>query len=179
MLLAVLAATIAGPAEPAPDQLHVFRSSREEMTRYAMAKVCLPMLQDRADLATAVGKNGFRWRLVPDAYALAGAGPNYVKLDARGGCYFRMERGDAPKLREAVLSGLRAAGAAPLADKAFDAGPDSRDSRGKLYRQESYCLDARAADGTPLGVVISSGEGPGPVLQVSLVRDDGRCAAAP
>lgn len=177
MLLALLAAaTIAGPAEPAPDQLRFGRSSREEMTRYAMARVCLPVLQSHADLAAAVGKNGFRWRLVPDAWALAGAGPNFVKLDPRGGCYFRMERGDAPKLREAVLSGLRAAGAAPLADKAFDAGPQSRDSRGHLYRQESYCLDARAADGAPLGLVISSGDGP-PVLQVSLLRDDGRCAA--
>jgi hypothetical protein len=142
-----------------------------------MAKVCLPVLAQGADLAAAVGKNGFKWRLVPGAYALAGAGPNYVKLDDRAGCYFRMDRGDAPKLREAVLSGLRAAGAPPRSDHAFDAGADSRDSRGKLYRQESYCLDAKAPDGVPLGVVISSSESY-PVLQVSLVRDDKRCGGA-
>lgn len=180
MVLALLAAaTLAGPAEPAPDRLRVGRSSHAEMTRFAIAKVCLPVMQGTSDIPTAVGKNGFPWRPVPGAYALLGVTPNQVKLDARGGCYFRMDQGDGPKLREAVLGSLRAAGAPPRADHAFDAGPDSRDNLGKLYRQESYCLDAKAGDGVPLGLVISSGNGPGPVLQVSLVRDDKRCGIAP
>ncbi len=172
----VLAAALAGVvAQPAPDKLRVARSSAVDMTRFAAARVCLPVLKGEASLGDAVGKSGFVWKQVPGSFALVGTTPNYVQLTPRGGCYFRINRGDADKLRLAALSALAAAGAAPLADNAFDSGPGSRDSTGP-FRQERYCLDGEAK-GLPLGVVISTAKGGRrPALQMTLLAaNDGPC----
>lgn len=173
-VLPVLAA-LAIAAQPAPDKLRIARSSAEDMTRFAAAKVCLPVLKGEASLADAVGKSGFVWKQVAGAYALVGTTPNYVQLTPRGGCYFRIDRGDGGKLRLAALSALAAAGAEPLAENAFDSGPDGRDSAGP-FRQERYCLNGEAK-GLPLGVVISTGgTGPRPALQMTvLAANDGPC----
>jgi hypothetical protein len=177
--LAGVVLAVAVAAQPAPERLKLARSSSEDMAGFAAARVCLPIVQGRSTLEAAVKGQGFPWKPVPGAFALYGTTPNQVKVDDRGGCYFRIDHGGGPKLREAVLGALKAADAGPLEYKAFDAGPGSRDARGKLYRQESYCLGAKAANGEPLGLVISSGEGPGPVLQMSLFASGKHCAPEP
>ena len=170
-----LLAAITIAAQPAPDHLRVARSSAEEMARFAAARVCLPVLRGEAGgLQDAVGKSGFAWKRVPGSFALVGTTPNHVQMTPRGGCYFRMDRGDGEKLRLAVLGALTAAGAGPLAENAFDSGPGSRDSAGP-YRQERYCLDGQAKR-LPLAIVISTGARPHPALQMTLLAaNDAPC----
>ena len=101
-----LLAAITIAAQPAPDHLRVARSSAEEMARFAAARVCLPVLRGEAGgLQEAVGKSGFAWKRVPGSFALVGTTPNHVQMTPRGGCYFRMDRGDGEKLRLAVPGG--------------------------------------------------------------------------
>ena len=172
-LTVILVSLLALPAAaaPNPERLRLARSSVEEMTRYAVARVCLPIVTAGVPLESAVAGSAFPWKLVPGAFALYGTSVNYVKLDGRGGCYFRIDHGDREKLRLAVLDALKEAGAPPLADGAFDSGPDGSDSRGGKYRQEHYALEGPGTGGKRLGVVMSTGTAAGPKLQLTLFVD--------
>jgi hypothetical protein len=175
--LILVIATPAGAA-PDPTTLRLGRSSPEEMTRFAAARACLPIIADGVALETTVAGVSFPWRLVPGAFALYGTTPNYVKLDGRGGCYFRIDHGDPAKLRIAVLEALKEAGAPPAVDGAFDSGPDGSTRAGK-YRQEGYCLEGPATAGRALGMVMSTGTAMGPKLQLSLfVAPTAHCGPA-
>jgi hypothetical protein len=171
----ILALATPAMAAPNPAKLRIGRSSPEEMTRFATAHVCLPIVADGAALETTIAGAAFPWKLVPGAFALYGTTPNYVKLDGRGGCYFRIDHGDPAKLRVAVLDALKEAGAPTTTADAFDSGPDGSDGRGK-YRQEGYCLEGPATGGKPLGMVMSTGTAMGPKLQLSVFKAPaGRC----
>ena len=136
------------------------RSSPEEMTRYAVAHACLAVVADGASLQSSVTGSAFPWKAVPGSFALYWTTPDHLKVDDHGGCYFRIDRGDPAKLRLAVLDALNAAGAAP-----------------GRFRQERYCLTGLAAGDRTLVVVISSGTGQRPPLQLSLLAAvDGRCS---
>jgi hypothetical protein len=170
LLTLVLALALAAPAaaSPNPERLRLARSSPEEMTRFAVARVCLSVLVEGTTLETAVAGSGFPWKAPPGSFALNGTAVNHVKLDGRGGCYFRIDRGDHARLRMSVLDALTEAGAPPSTANAFDSGPDGSDGAGK-FRQERYCLVGPATAGKTLGVVISSGTGRRPPLQVTLL----------
>ena len=176
-LTLLLAAILATPAAATsnPDRLLLSRSSPEEMTRYAVAHACLGVVARGASLESAVAGSAFPWKPVPGAFALYGTTPNYVQAKDKGGCYFRIDRGDPAALRLAVLDALKEAGASPSEEGAFDSGPDGADGAGK-FRQERYCLTGPATAGKKLGVVISTGKRR-PPLQVSLfTASDGACA---
>ena len=171
----VLLAALALPGA-APERLRPSRSSADEITRYAVARVCLPVVRDDAPFAEAARTDGFPWKAEPGAFALNGTTPNVVQL--RGpGCYFRIDRGDPDKLRNAVLESLAAAGAPPRTPPLFDSGA----AGGGPHRQEAHCLAAVNRAGQPLAVLISRkvGTSLAPALQVSVYVEAKRCAPAP
>lgn len=175
-----LMAVMAGPAAaaPSPTKLKIARSSPEDMTRFAVAQVCLPIIAKGVGLETAVAGSAFPWKAVPGAFALYGTTVNYVRINPRGGCDFRIDHGNPDRLRVAVIEALAAAGAATVTKNSFDSGPDGHDSSGK-FRQEHYCLAGSGTGGKGLGVEISSGPGVGPKLQVTLSEDTvGPCRSA-
>lgn len=166
----ILMAALAGAA---PEALRPARSSAEQIAGYAMARICLPLVRDGADFDALARKGGSPWRAVPGAYALNGTTPNFVQR--RGdGCYFKIDRGDRDRMRDAILGALASAGAAPREPALFDSGVDG----GGPLRQESHCLLAKNSAGEPLALLISRriGRSAAPSLQASLYPEPKQCA---
>lgn len=168
ILLMLAAATVT----TAPDRLKPARSSPPEMAAYAMAKVCLPLVRDGTPFETLVRGAGSPWKAEPGAWALNGTTPNIVQPRGQG-CYFRIDRGDPDTLRDAVVSAVSAAGAAPREGKSFDSGPV-----GGPLRQEAHCLAATNGAGAPLAMLISrKASARVPALQASIFTDAKRCGS--
>lgn len=157
----------------APDHLRPSRSSPAEITAYALAKVCLPVVRDGAPFEATAKASGFPWKAIPGSYALNGTTPNVVRVSGRS-CHFKIDRGDPDALRDVAVAAVAAAGAPAIAPELFDSGV----AGGGPLRQEAHCLKASNAAGEPLAMLISRevGSTPGPALQASIYPEPKRCA---
>jgi hypothetical protein len=171
-IVLLFAATVVA-ASAAPDQLRPSRSSAAEITAYAVAKVCLPVIRDGAPFEATAKASGFPWKAIPGAYALNGTTPNVVRINGKS-CHFRIDRGDPDPLRGVALEAVAAAGAPAIAPELFDSGV----AGGGPLRQEAHCLKAANTAGEPLAMLISRevGNTPGPALQASIYPEPKRCA---
>lgn len=141
--------------------------------RFGMAEICIPAVAaDTQDPELFSSLLRVRKPPYPGQTSYY-VGPD-VTISTKGkSCTVRASSGSAPKLREAVLAALNAAGTEIQVK--VDSGPEGRDGAGR-YRQEAYCLSLGAR--RAYFVLSTSPERGRTPLQATLGLDDGRTCPA-